>query len=704
MIKIKTLVIAIAIILTWGEICNAQVSLIKKSKALEKQFENSDPLFKKPYIDVDEMRSKPVSHRYVHGGFEGTGTRFSFYLPEKRAYKGRFFQYITPAPDNENLSQNATGEEDKISFSLLNGSYFIETNGGGNTPEAKADATVGAYRANAASASFSKVVASEVYGPHRTYGYAFGGSGGAYRTIGGLESTEGVWDGAVPYVPGSPMALPNVFSVRMHAMRVLGEKLSGIADAVEAGGSGDIYAGLSEEEKGALIEVTKMGFPIKSWFDYKTMGVHGFSAIYGGMVSADPSYFSEDFWTKPGYLGSSESPSLKAARIQAKSRIKTIISFDEAVKMKLIEAPNESERGTADLAWKSLGLTKGSSPVIFELEDSLPDTAFLGGDLLIQSGKSNKKQLQLGSIKGKMVFLGSVDPAIASKVAVGDAVEVNNSNFLAAQTYHRHQVPDKTYRVWDQFRNSDGSPLYPQRKIMLGPIFTKSASGVLPIGKFKGKMIMLSSLYDREAFPWQADWYRSRVKEFLGEKEKDNYRLWYTDKALHGDLTKQENPTKTVSYVGVLQEALLSLSDWVENGVPPAASTRYSVEDGQIIVAKHAGRRNGVQPTVELLANGKKVITLKVNEEFKLKAIGRIPKQGGSFLEAKWDFDGSGQFAKSEKINEVKGRKTTLKAQHSFSRPGVYFITIKVLTQRKQASGTPFNQISNLDRVRIIVE
>ena len=41
------------------------------------QSQSPDSLFAKPYIDVDEWRNEPVRHRYVHGGFEGTETRFS---------------------------------------------------------------------------------------------------------------------------------------------------------------------------------------------------------------------------------------------------------------------------------------------------------------------------------------------------------------------------------------------------------------------------------------------------------------------------------------------------------------------------------------------------------------------------------------------------------------------------------------------------
>lgn len=133
-----------------------------------------------------------------------------------------------------------------------------------------------------------------------------------------------------------------------------------------------------------------------------------------------------------------------------------------------------------------------------------------------------------------MIKLSSVppDPTVLTEIKPGDEVQVDNSNFLAVQTYHRHQVPGKEYYVWDQFRDKDGNPIYPQRPMLLAPRFTMGAAGVLPTGKFKGKMILLESLLDREAFRWQADWYRSKVKENLGDRIDNHFRLWYTDHAL----------------------------------------------------------------------------------------------------------------------------------------------------------------------------
>jgi len=249
-----------------------------------------DELFARPYVDIDEVRETPVSHRYVHGGFAGTDTRFSYYLPHASAYEGRFFQHATPVPQSENLAQDNTGEYNPVSFAIDSGAYFVETNGGGPdaaNPFSGLDQTIGAYRANAAAARFSRQVAAEVYGAHRAYGYLYGGSGGAYRTIGSAENTEGVWDGFVPYVPGSPMAIPNVFAVRMHAQRVLRDKFPAIVDAYDVGGD-PAALDLTAEEADALSEVTRMGFPPRSWFGHQTMGMHAFSVLYPGVIAADP--------------------------------------------------------------------------------------------------------------------------------------------------------------------------------------------------------------------------------------------------------------------------------------------------------------------------------------------------------------------------------------------------------------------------------
>lgn len=667
-----------------------------------------DNVFSEPYIDIDEWREKPVKHRYIHGGFRGTETRFSFYFPEKEHYQGRFFQYITPVPDNENLSQGATGESDKIGFSFSSGAYFVETNGGGITDPAAGfgkDALIVAFKANEAAAQYSRIKAAEIYGAHRTYGYCFGGSGGAYRTIAALENTN-TWDGAVPFVVGSPVAIPNVFSVRMHAMRVLNDKFPLIVDALEPGGSGDMYAGLTTEESEALKEVTQMGFPPKAWFAHNYMGIHAFAALYQGMSMADASYF-EDFWKVQGYLGAKPSASLLKARIQQSSKIKMIITPEEGSKMGLVPAPTAGEaRGSADAAWKSIGGKEGSMPIAFQLEDILPEVNFLGGDLIIKTGVSAGKKIFLSKISGDKVVLGTTDPNVLASIQIGDEVQVDNSNFLAAQTYHRHQVPGKEYTVWNQFRDADGKPLYPQRPMQLGPLFTRAASGVLPSGKFEGKMILLESLWDSEAFPWQADWYRSLVKENLGENTDNNFRVWFTDHANHADFANPGDPTRLVSYLGVLQQALRDLSNWVEKGVSPPASTSYKIEDGQVIVPAKASDRKGIQPTIVLKAEGLVSAKAKIGKPVTFTAIVEVPENAGKVVSAEWDFEGSGNFELKEKsiAFDEKTASVRVETTYTFKKAGTFFPTLRVASQRDGDAETPFALVRNLERVRVVVK
>ena len=668
------------------------------------------PPFTEPYIDTDEWRDQPVRHRYVHGGFKGTDTRFSFYFPDKEHYQGRFFQHITPVPDDENLAQKVPpGEDNKIGFAIASGAYFVETNGGGKFDLGKIasmqmDPTISAYRANAAAAQYSRVMATQMYGGERPFGYAYGGSGGGYRTIGSIENTTGVWDGVVPYVIGSTMAIPNMFTARMQALRVLRDKFPQIIDAVEPGGSGNPYAGLDAIEADVLREVTRMGFPPQSWFGYKTMGIHGFAALYQGVVAADPGYFT-DFWTKPGYLGFDHPERFERDRIRFSSAVAAPVTAAEAARLRLnLDASSEVDRGGVDTAFRIPEGAEGQRVVGFRLKGTPPAVFFLGGDLVVQSGAVAGKRLPLARIVGDIVVLGVADSSVAAQLAAGDEVQVDNSNFLAMETYHRHQVPGPDFKVWDQFRKPDGTPLYPQRPRLIGPGFVMATAGSLQTGRFEGKMIVVSSLWDREAVPWQADWYRSRVAQHLGDKTDEHFRLWYTDHALHGDSAPQvqEAPDRIVGYVSVLQQALRDLSAWVEKGIAPPESTSYRIEDGQVIAAPTAEARKGVQPVVALNVNGGERAEIAAGQSVRFTATVAVPPGAGPVIAAQWDFEGAGSFATSAAVPQG-ARTVSLDITHRYDKPGTYFAGLKGVSQREGDRATPYARIANIDRVRVVV-
>jgi hypothetical protein len=671
----------------------------------------ADPLFTQPYIDHDEWRDTPVRHRYVHGGFKGTDTRFSFYFPPKAQYHGRFFQHVTPVPGSENSAQTEpAGGNNKIGFAIASGAYFVETNEGGQLDIGKgagitqADPTIISWRANAAAAQYSRVVAMQMYGPSakRPFGYVYGGSGGAYHTIAGFENTRGVWDGAVPYVPGSTMAIPNMFTVRIRAMRILNDKFPQILDAIEPGGSGDPYAGLTPEQADVLHEVTRMGFPMRSWFGYKTMGIHGMAALYPGMKLADGAYFT-DFWTKPGYLGHDHPEQFAGARLQFPTTVTSLLTGAEAAAQGLnTDASSNRNRGGVNNAFRAAGEDADKRIVGLRLAGAPPVTNFIGGDLLILSGAAKGQSLPLAHIDGNVVILGIVDSDVLAKLAPGDAVQVDNSNFLALETYHWHQVPGPDYKVWDQFRGPDGKPLYPQRPMLLGPLFLRASFGPVETGQFEGKMILISSLWDREAMPWQADWYRQRIAAHFGASADQHVRLWYTDYAQHGDEYAIEDPTRTVSYAGELQFALRALAAWVEQGTPPPASTSYRIDDGQVIVPPTAAERKGVQPVVTLAVNGGARADITAGQTVSFTGTIAAPPGGGTVVDAAWDFDGAGTFP--EHSPTPNAHLVTVTIKHRFDKPGTYFPALRGTTQPRDAQGTPYVRMQDLGRVRVVVK
>ena len=671
-------------------------------------FASEDALFAQPFIDIQEWRDAPVRHFYVHGGFEGTDTRFSYYFPPAADYGGRFFQHVTPVPGGENLAQEMpAGPFNKIGFSLSSGAYFVESNGGGTIDlaqgsQALADPTITAWRANAAAAQFSRHVAQQLFpGTARPFGYIYGGSGGAYRTIGGLEMGGSTWDGGVPYVNGSTMAIPNMFTVRMQALRVLRDKFPQIVDAVEPGGSGDPYAGLSEYEGSVLREADLMGFPMPSWFGYRTMGLHGFAALYGGVTTADGAYLA-DFWAKPGYLGHDRPELFADARIRHESRVTGLVSAGEAIRLGIAagsSAPTTEDRGGVDNAFRLQPGTDNTQIVGVRLAEAPPAVYFLGGELNVLGGALAGQRLFLDRIVGDVVMFGVTSPAQLAQLAVGDDVRVDNSNFLAMETYHRHQVPGADFPTWDQFRRGDGTPAYPQRPFLVGPLFTQSTAGSTLTGEVNGKVILVSSLWDREAMPWQADWYRQRVEAARGT---DTVRLYYTDHALHGDEPGLADVSRTVSYQGVLQQALRDLAAWVEHGTSPPASTQYRIEQGQVIVPDTAEERAGLQPVVTLAANGAERAEVRVGEAVFLSGSITAPPGAGQIVAAEWDFEGVGDFAQNAPV--APGRSSvSLSTSYRFTRPGTYFVGLRGTSQREGDAATPFARIANLGRVRVVV-
>lgn len=474
----------------------------------------TDPDFDDPYIDVEEERERTLEdgkilpYLYVHGGFRKKGVKFSFCFPKKEVYKGRFYQYLSPfpGPNEEVASPEKYGEDDQIAFCLMNGAYFVESNMGSKQMFGGSDDPTLVWKASAAAAEFSRVKAMEYYGCERPYGYVHGGSGGGYKSMACIENTC-TWDGAVPYVIGSPVSLPNTITLHAQGQRALRNVFGKIVDALDAGGSGNMYEGLNEDEAFMLKEITEMGFPPRAWFLEANGWIDDGSPPLQipHVKKDDPGYF-QDFWEKPGYLGHDKAGGTENDRLQFTGTVKTVHVPGEKLESAFANANG------ADDAWKKK-MVDGKDGWV-ELEETPEGELYFHGVVMkILTGEAEGRQLTLGSKKGNYLTIGKMFgntdvEAILKQLKPGDQVFLDNSEYIAIQSYYRHQVPkDPSFHAWDQFRDEAGNVKIPQRPNVLG--YNMSGTGTVQNGNIQGKTIVIQSLMDEWTCPWCGDWYRN---------------------------------------------------------------------------------------------------------------------------------------------------------------------------------------------------
>jgi hypothetical protein len=162
--------------------------------------------------------------------------------------------------------------------------------------------------------------------------------------------------------------------------------------------------------------------------------------------------------------------------------------------------------------------------------------------------------------------------------------------------------------------------------------------------------------------------------------------------------------TRIVNYGGILEQALRDVVAWVENGLAPPASTNYRVVEGQVLVPARASERKGIQPTIEMTANGGPRADVGVGEPVEFAASIEVPHGTGTVVSVEWDFDGSGEYALSGQGIDGSAPLLNVFASHAFSEPGSYFPAVRVRSQRQGNVATPHALVQNLERVRVVVE
>ena len=304
-------------------------------------------------------------------------------------------------------------------------------------------------------------------------------------------------------------------------------------------------------------------------------------------------------------------------------------------------------------------------------------------------------------------YLGAEQSPLGDRVRaelaeMGDTIEHRWN--IANRFYYRYQVPPQS-EGWvglDLFRNPDGTPLYPQRPDR-DPGFAGFASGNAAFdGSVNGKVIAIANLYDTDALPWHTDWYRQRVEAALGAAASDTYRVYYNDHADHQDApVAGERAKHLINWYGIVEQALRDVASWAEDGVAAPESTRYTVEDAQIVVPELAPQRGGLQPTVELESRSERVVQAEVGKPVQLSAVARTPRGGGEVIRVDWDFEGDGEYVAG--ANDKPKQVLKAKATHTFTEPGTYFVSVRVSAERNGNTDAQYALLQNIDRVRVVV-
>jgi hypothetical protein len=664
----------------------------------------TDGFFGPPWIDRDEQRDSPAPHRYLHGGFEGTGTRFSLYFPPKEHYQGRFVQPLEGGlAGSEHNYDSLTGVIGMLiggyDFAIGLGAYMVESNqghvGAELCPKAGPDATVYGYRASAEVARFARFVAGQLYGEPPSHGYVFGGSGGAGRSAMCLENVHDVWAGALTFMgvtlapvdPGKSVGPPAIFAELYNAQRVLGESLWDVVDALEPGGSGEPLATLTSHQRQVLQDLYRAGFPRGAEFMIsRPMGAISFWGWSAEDKHAeDPSYYDVDFWNSRGYVGHDEP-----------DRLKEHLIADRRVTVGRVLTAEE-------LGGRAALLGNPSLRCAVALEGIDSSVGYLqGASMRIATGKAAGRQLWCTGVMqdGALLLVDGIGEAGNLRLAdvePGDEIILDNRMYLAYCYRHRHLVdsadPAQSHLVLD------GRPLYPQRAQT--PLVMPPTMGVASFeGRFTGKALTVQHTHDSSIWP----------RDHRYEGAEDRWVLRWTEHAEHvpaSVLPPSEGPsplTRMIDWKGNIEQSLHDLVAWVERGEQPAGTSGTRIEPGgPLVLAEKAAERGGIQAVVRASADGGARADVKVGQDVLLEVHAEVPPRAGTVIEVAWDFDGTGAFPYKDTSIDGSRDVVSTSVTHAFSEPGTYFPCVKVTSHRDGDVNATGRRVENLARVRVVV-
>jgi hypothetical protein len=561
---------------------------------------------------------------------------------------------------------------------------------------------VATHRHQAAATKLAKTFANRLYGDTaKVYSYFWGCSGGGAVAVAAAENTVGVWDGVQPQCTGTngDVMYHSFFWQAHYVMALPQEKRDAISAAAAPGGTGDIYAGLNDEEKAVLTEFISAGYPLPEIRNHYNNLLPLVDPI--DMRLFDPTY-EDDFWSKPGYAGVNPPNYLKAAKVDGWATITGITRDSDgrptAVQFDPATVPALGTIGDSYLEFWVYG-PDGKTRVIDPVRA-------VGG----RGATENKRRFSLvGNLDpktGVLALTGTItdpmrrqwpiinSPVLLDALKVGDKVRINNRFILAMYFYPRYSnVPGS--RSHDQYRNADGSPKYPQREDIssLAHNSLRVMGGRLASGDITAKTMGFTAMADHLAWPIFNVSYAEQIQRALGPEKADQMlRIYLHDNGNHS--VGGGEP-------GIFQQSMQDMMAWVEQGVAPPKSTQYAIRSGQVILAPRAADRHGLQPVMNLTANGTSRAEVGVNQPVNLAARLEMPPGGGQIVQYMWAVDGKDDSAVV--VNDPQPLVNVARTI-SFDKPGVYLVRLTIHGQR-DGQLNPANQtlMRNYQDVQVVV-
>jgi hypothetical protein len=560
---------------------------------------------------------------------------------------------------------------------------------------------VASHRHEAAATKVAKTYANKLYGnTAKIYTYLWGCSGGGTVAMAAAENVTGVWDGVEVQCTGTKVDAPyqSFYWQALYTMAIPKEKADAIAAAAVPGGTGDIYAGLNDEEKSVLDEFTSAGYPLA------VIGNH-FKSLTPLVDPVDVRLFDptyeDDFWSKPGYAGANPPNYLKAAAVDGYATITridrdaqgvpTVIQFDPATLPKLGTTGDnylEYYVYAADGTTRVIDPTRAvGAPTDNKRRFSLMGKLDTGTGTLTLTGTT------------KDVFGGvspiTNSPVLLDALKVGSKIRVNNRFILAMYYYPRYSIFPSIHSH-DQYRNADGSPKYPQRpnlEFLLHSNY-RTMGGRVETGDIKTKTMIITGMGDNLSWPIFNASYFEEIKKTLGAAKANNMvRFYLHDNGRH---------TTGGGQPGIFRQSIIDLMNWVEKDITPPASSVYTIKNGQVILAPKAADRHGLQPVMDLTANGSPRATVAVNQPVNLVAKLEMPPKTGKIVQYNWTVADTAQAP-----TIVANPQPLVNVNHtvSFDKPGTYVVRLTVNGQRDGlVDPTDQTLLENFKEVRVVVQ